>query len=100
MDGHLDGLEDFFARYKEKLAESQNTFQSFRATEKRRRAMMKKNRQQISDLTSRLVIEISTLLNKPMASSDSQEKELFNNLRDVTLPSPQFQLCSKLLWQN
>ena len=39
MDGHLEGLEDYFIKYKTEMKKLRNNFGAFKATAKRRRAM-------------------------------------------------------------
>ena len=83
MDGHLEGLEDFFAEYKKKLEDSKGSFDRFRASERRRRLMARHNREKIAELTRTLVADISVLVGSPEEDKQDADRELYKNLKDT-----------------
>jgi Ca2+-binding EF-hand superfamily protein len=89
MDGHLEGMEDFFNDYKRKLEQSkreaaermkdnEDKFKAFQATARRRRIMKKNMEEKLANALRQLAKKVGDGTNK-----DDEEYDMYTTLKDT-----------------
>ena len=86
MDGHLDGMEGVFNKYKNKMKENEDSFERFRAASKRRRLLKKNMEAKIGDMVAQLVEALAGTVDVGTGDLDADEAALFKTLRDTFVP--------------
>merc|ERR1719210_1587119 len=93
MDGHLEGMDDFFADYKKKKAEAdaeaaaaaamnKEKFAAFLATARRRRLMKKQNEQKIAEFVSSLTLILQEMANVE-DDRNPEERKMYMTVKDT-----------------
>merc|ERR1719210_818934 len=93
MDGHLEGMDDFFADYKKKKAEAdaeaaaaaamnKEKFAAFLATARRRRLMKKQNEIKVAEFVSQLTMILHEMTNVP-DDRNPEERKMYVTVKDT-----------------
>eukprot|EP00492_Amphilonche_elongata_P003408 TRINITY_DN3726_c0_g1_i1.p1 TRINITY_DN3726_c0_g1~~TRINITY_DN3726_c0_g1_i1.p1 ORF type:complete len:148 (-),score=41.24 TRINITY_DN3726_c0_g1_i1:58-501(-) len=94
MDGHLEGMDGFFASYKKRLEDAkreaeqgrlsaQERFRSLQKTARRRRLMKKQTEERIAQLTHELVVTLRKLHGEEIMEDEDEKLVFYNTLKDT-----------------